>query len=512
MKKILMLLAVKKLLVIFVIIFMLIHQHQAQSQALPVVAPAANFVVNRAVGGVLTRVAIARGFAANDPRIGATLAGVSSSLTAANVASTVAGVGLAIAGAPVWLTVAASLGVFAIGAAIVAGNATVSLSNGKLVVDAPGGVPAPAYTPVVTSNPDRYAALEDLGLKVYRDASCQPSQYCYAYPSLPSGALPYQYNPNLGDSTQGQAWVVFFSLQDLVANLPDGFRKSGTVYHQVLQDRAQDVKWDWVQPPHFEFSDNGTPRLVGIKQMTVTCVSGPCSSTSIQSNWDSTSGFVQVNIIEGARQYQNLAEAYPNLSSAVKSQQLSDSTIAQIADQAWLRAAAQPGYQGVPYSVTQPVTAADVAAWRAENPINAPTLNDLLAPANNPGIATVPVSPTVTASASDPTPNPGALTNVNVVNAPRIDLGADPNVVAPALEVTPTAWEILAPIMSLFPELKGYQAPNHASACPKPVFDIFGKSIVMDSHCTIAEQYRSTIGAVMVSVWVIVGLFILLSA
>ncbi|NYS36061.1 hypothetical protein HZZ02_20530, partial [Streptococcus danieliae] len=103
MKKILYLLLVKKVVLIFSILCMLGHQ-QVNAQALPV--PVANFVVNRAVAGVITRAAIARGFAANDPRIAATLAGVGSSMTAVNVASTIAGVGLGIAGAPVWLTIA----------------------------------------------------------------------------------------------------------------------------------------------------------------------------------------------------------------------------------------------------------------------------------------------------------------------------------------------------------------------------------------------------------------------
>jgi hypothetical protein len=46
----------------------ILFQQQASSQALPV-APAANFVMNRAVAGVLTRVAVARGFAANDQEL-----------------------------------------------------------------------------------------------------------------------------------------------------------------------------------------------------------------------------------------------------------------------------------------------------------------------------------------------------------------------------------------------------------------------------------------------------------
>lgn len=519
MKKLLLLFTVQKLILVFVMMSMLLQQHRAYSQALPV-APVANFVMNRAVGGVLTRVAIARGFAANDPRIAATLLGASTSLTAVNVASTVAGVALAVAGAPVWLTVVAGLGVFAIGAAIVAGTSSISLKAGSISIGSPSGISAPSYSaPSLVAN-DRYADFSAMGLRVYRDAACLPSQFCYAYAPLPSGTLPYKWNPNVGDNTQGQAYVVFFSLQELRTSFPINKHKAGQAWTQVLQDSNQSIVWNWTTQPDFEYSDNGTVRLVGATNMTFTCNSGSCNSLSIPANWDSNTAAIEIGSSEGVRPYKSLDTAYPNISPSTKSQPLSADTVARIADQAWKNAASQPGYQGLPYSVAQPVTAADVSVWQAENPASMPTIGDLLAPANNPGANTVPISPNVTVNNPNPspspnpnpTPDPNAIYNVNIVNAPRVDLGADPKIAAPTLETTPTAWEILAPIMTLFPELKSYQAPQHVGECPKPNFQLFGKSIVMDTHCIIAEQNRQTIGAVMVTVWVLVGLFILLSA
>src|ERR1035437_9276305 len=111
-RKILCIFALKKLIVSFLIFALLFHQQNANA----FVPPVANFVVNRAVAGILTRVVIARGLNAADPAIAATLVGAGTAISAVNVASTVAGVGLTIAGAPVWLTVVAGLGVFAIGA------------------------------------------------------------------------------------------------------------------------------------------------------------------------------------------------------------------------------------------------------------------------------------------------------------------------------------------------------------------------------------------------------------
>ncbi len=187
-----------------------------------------------------------------------------------------------------------------------------------------------------------------------------------------------------------------------------------------------------------------------------------------------------------------------------------------------MKAAAQPNYQGLPYSITQPVTAADVSGWTSTNPTGVPTIGDLLVPASNPGVSVVPISPTVTVSPAptptpsqqpDPNTNPGTgITNVNVVNNPRIDMGADPMTPDPTMETTPTSWQILAPLTSLFPELRNFQTPAHSSECPKPTFQIFQKSIVMDSHCTIAEQFRPQITSVMLTVWILVSLFIVLSA
>ncbi|MBM5693563.1 hypothetical protein GSH03_34815, partial [Burkholderia pseudomallei] len=83
-------------------VFAMMCNQQAHAQAL--LAPVENFVINRAEAAILTRIAIQRGFAANDPRIAATLAGMGKASTALNVVSTGAGVALAFAGAPVWAT------------------------------------------------------------------------------------------------------------------------------------------------------------------------------------------------------------------------------------------------------------------------------------------------------------------------------------------------------------------------------------------------------------------------
>ncbi|MFC0349378.1 hypothetical protein [Undibacterium danionis] len=509
MKKIIALIALKKILVIALLVATVLQQNPAQSQALPV-APAANFVVNRAIGGVLTKTAISRGFAANDPRIATTLAGASSSLTAVNVASTVGGVALGIAGAPVWLTVAASVGIFAVGAAIVAGKTSLKLSDNLLIVDSNGITTPPAYAPGQIQEGQYKTAVAN-GLRVYRSSTCFASDFCGQFPLAPAGEIPISRDAGNG------LILAFYSLDEFTQK-----------YHLLVNAQQSGQVHSWAQPPAYEISANGSRRLVGLERIEYVCTQtspyycGDNAKPPATSPYKSDQGAgLNISASEGPRAYPDLNTAYGGMSAAAKNQPLPDNLIANLANQAWQNAAAQPGYQGLPYSVTQPITATDVAAWRAVEPAAAPTIADLLSPANAPGSVTVPISPTVTVTnpSTDPvtnptpTPSPGTSTaNVNVMNAPKVDLGADPQTPDPTLETTPTAWQILSPIMSLIPELKNYRTPSHASECPKPTFQIFGETIAMESHCAISEQFRSQITSVMSLVWILVALFIVLSA
>ncbi|NHZ93923.1 hypothetical protein F2P45_33750, partial [Massilia sp. CCM 8733] len=202
---------VRKCFLMFICCLMLVHQQQSFAQA-QAAAPVANFVVNRAIAGSLTRVAIARGFAANDPRIAATMVGVSSSMTAVNVVATVGGVALAVAGAPVWLTIAGGLGILVAGAAIVAATTSLSVDGGKVTVTGSSPAGAPTYVPLTGAAADadlaaKQAALGNPsgptgniiidallrdGTKVYRDDSCTLPQACMKLPL---------------ESSAGTAWV-----------------------------------------------------------------------------------------------------------------------------------------------------------------------------------------------------------------------------------------------------------------------------------------------------------------
>ncbi|MFX1735092.1 hypothetical protein PXJ20_00510 [Paraburkholderia sp. A1RI_3L] len=163
----------------------------AQAQALPI----ASFAINRAEAAIVSRVAIARGFAANDPRIAATLTGMGEVSTALNVASTGASVALGFAGAPVWLTVAAGLGILAAGSYLYANGGQLSFSrsaDGKVItVQQPLPASASAgYVPVSGSAPGSFDQtmflLSGSGVPVYHTSSCMSGSPCAAMPSEPT--------------------------------------------------------------------------------------------------------------------------------------------------------------------------------------------------------------------------------------------------------------------------------------------------------------------------------------
>lgn len=524
----------KSLLMLVCLLSMLVQQ-QVNGQA--ALAPVENYVVNRAVGGIIAnRIMAARGIAANDatwlasaandPVYQATMAGVSSAMTKANVASTALGVGLSIAGAPVWLTVAASLGVIAVGAVITGDMASQSSfsivpsyspNGGNVIRVANKPMALPPYTSGgVTGNGYGIDLAISNGANVYRNpTSCFVSMPCYGLPPLPANAPMKYYS----------GYVI------LVANTVDDLAK----YYVMMQQTP--LCTDACGMPGvtltlesagsgFVYSDNGKPQwyvwihetrsggdAYGMESYDRTYYQYPTGASF------ASGSYPQV--------FKDLDSAYQALDADLKAATVPQYIIAGIADEAWKQAASQPDYSGLPYSTAQPVSVADVATWQTANPSTAPTLDDMLRPAQNAATnpAGVPISPTVqpnTPTSSNPgtdlgtnpgtNTNPSIGTNVNVVNAPKVDLGPDPGTTDPSLEQIPDAGAILSPLTSLFPELRSFHAPAHTGECPRPRFDLFGKSIVMDSQCTIAEQHRGELAAVMLAVWILVGLFILLSA
>ncbi|MBU9633633.1 hypothetical protein KTE60_30555 [Burkholderia multivorans] len=205
---------------------------------------------------------------------------------------------------------------------------------------------------------------------------------------------------------------------------------------------------------------------------------------------------------------QTLDQANKLLTQAQQQQAINDQTMAMMLNYLWQQAAAQPGYSGLPYQVSQPVQQSDVSSWRTANPSSAPQVGWLDVPIPTGGFAPSTSSTSYVPATSPTTPgttNPGA-------SQPAENLGPDPGNPAPTLEQTPTAQMILQPLLSLFPDLRSYAVPAHSAVCPKPSLTVFGRTMVVDQQCTLAEQFRSQIYAVFAVAFTIAAMFIVLGA
>ncbi|VVE37076.1 hypothetical protein PCO31111_03963 [Pandoraea communis] len=242
---------------------------------------------------------------------------------------------------------------------------------------------------------------------------------------------------------------------------------------------------------------------------------------------------------ERVRTYNSLDEAYAGLSDKEKELSVSPKLVADVANALAHKASQQKDYRGVPYRLTSPITPQDVKEWVEEKGRESlPRLIDVFSRPTPAYERVVPIHVTITPDRRLPEsrvitdgggkPTEGDRDNtkdgqsrdVNVVNTPsvqvtnpiRIDAGPAPVVAAPSLESPPTPGAILAPILNLLPDFKGWRTPSHAATCPRPVFDVFQTRIRMDAMCDIAERHRKTIRTVMLAVFVLIALTILLAA
>lgn len=408
--------------------------------------------MQNAISGVMQSKMKARGFASNDPRFGITLQ--QAGATIAGAAASAAIVTAAGITAPAWITAGISIGLAtALGYAINLGLDAI----GKWLFNPDGTV---TVTGIATVDPTLGAGQ------------------CWSW--------------------QGEPSVCAGSKEGVCSSLPG----QGSFTHYMYPDTQFTKTFVYYAP-------------------TNSCVQrvSPDYFACGESNCSMGSGFVVIagtpaadpNSSGGAK---SAADAIGSLTDADKAKALNPAIVAAIVNQAWQQAASQPGYSGLPYDATNPITSSDAAAWQAANPSSWPTVGDAVAPQATPSGGTA-ASPwqlpnTTTPVTSQPATQPQTTTNPGTGS--QLNLGPDPNIGAPTLEVTPTAQMILQPLLDLFPSLRNFAVPSHGGECPKPATDIFGKHVQMDGHCSLLEPVRGTLSAVMAFVWVLLALLIVLAA
>lgn len=432
---------IRRLVLILVMLSLVAN---ANAQALPA-------RIGQQIAAVVKNKVGIRGFAANDPRFGATVAAVGTAVVEIGTAVVVAGT------APAWGTVLAT--------AVIAGAVGYgiqSLANwlfnkdGTVTVSAGAGSSGP----------------------VLAAGKCYTASGSGCYGSISDAMSAMGITPGTVSGTDqygGYVWTTY-----VIFGAVPGYQ-----YYNVKRCRPPSPcsydfytgNWPDVSP-----NDSHAAKYVGL-------INGSPSAVQIADNAPPS-----------APTTKPVAEALAALSDTDKAKPLPDQVIADLADAAWRHAANQPGYNGVPYSLTDPVTQADVAAARAANPaVPQATVGDLAEPisSSNPLGQTSP--------STSPATNPAA-------SSPQVNLGDDPNIGFPTLEATPTAQQIIDPLAGLAPSLKSWVVPAHMAECPKPAFDLFGKHIIMDQQCSMFEEHRSTLYNAMLVAWALIALFIVLSA
>jgi len=198
------------------------------------------------------------------------------------------------------------------------------------------------------------------------------------------------------------------------------------------------------------------------------------------------------------------AQVVADIPQAVVTSQLSNETLAALANAQWRAASLQPNYPGLPYDASAPITPQEVANWRAANPSSVPTLNDFISPAVNPTTSKVDIVA--------PTTNPNASNTATT--GTTVNLGTDPGITAPTLEAPPS--DLFKPIKDLMQPWLTWTVPDHSATCPtwqaSPSIAGHVFSIDVSHHCTFAESYRSAISAAALACWVVIAAFIILSA
>lgn len=440
----------------------------AWSQALP--AYTGN--VNQAVGSLVTQKLINRGFAANDPRIAQTLS---------------------------------SMGTY-----------------GRQAVG-------------VAANDARYVAQRSLG-RIFLRAS-------------PIGAvLMLASDATFTNIDQDKAQLAGAALSGTVVSDPSSGVVAGGGYWSATgakgsdpqsvgwQSFTVDLPWEtWSFGPYQQANWTATRKIYqGSRWHPTYCAAGGCQVTTVYVDWVSSGAPINCgpgSYINGSNQcvaysynlhnaptYTPTPKAVEDLArdapAALKAKPLPDQALADLTNQ-WWDAAAANDPNAIPRAQTDPVTAPDVATWKAANPTKTPTVSDWFAPpVPNTTSTTVPVPQPATSPGTTPSTDP-ATNPATPGQGTQVDLGPDPNTPPPSLETTPTIQAIVGPLLNLMPDLKSFTVPGHTSQCPTAHFDLSMVHLgayTIDAHCNLFDQNRAVIQAAMLVVWTLAAVFIVLRA
>jgi hypothetical protein len=432
-------------------------------QAQTTISQGATWNMNRALSGITQQALQGRGYVANDPRTYSTLAGMSSTAgaIAGGTAATAAAITLAGVTAPAWGSILLVAGVSSLVGVLVQLGVTGLVS---------------------------WLFRSDQKI----DQSAPPGQFA----SCVTGSLLY-WDAIAGGQTIYACDGMDLARQALQINRPLSAGQSTTV---TCVDSVTVVTCTNANGSANAFRRSGTTSAAcgsGTYQVGTTCV--PYTFTPPGSVPAATA--------------QTLQQAMTALPASELAKPLNPQLVAAVANTLWQQAAAQPGYAGLPYPASNPISTAEAQKWMEANPGLWPTVGDFLAPKPTNATQTqpwaLPSDPAAAASPLTTATNPSA-TNPASAN-PLANLGADPGTPAPQLENIPTAEQIVSPVLNMLPGHKSFSAASNPGTCPTPSIELYGTH-TLNAHCVLLDANKSTIQIAMTFAWAALALFIILSA
>ncbi|MGV2292084.1 virulence factor TspB C-terminal domain-related protein [Trinickia sp. YCB016] len=439
------------------------QQRVAQAQAVPVLEEAFSGTINEVIASAVESNLARRGItvAANDATMVATEQYIGNAVNNASYGSAALTALASIAGAPVWLTVALGVGALAAVGAVSWGLYTLSqssASSGKT----PDGSPMPMALSLTPTTPDTTDSGSPAPAGSY-------TSYCDPTVENTSCAIPLP--PYLEYYVSGMQGA------------------TGVIGCVSASDCAQQVASFWVDYYRAQgFSDasaSWAPESAGSLDDTVTI-----SSASFGAVVRSSAPVSNPNYTPPLQQESGtLSAIQPDITSSMLTDPAPQQLLADMANQLWQDASLQPGYNGEPYSATDPITAQDVASA----PETA-TWNDLLTAPAPVGTTAVPISPTVTPGSStstgtNPASSPtGTSTPDSETNPCQIDPTAS---ACQSLGTAPTAPPI--PTSSASVTMSQWSIGPASGQCPSPItVNVMGAPLVFDYSplCSLASQLQ----------------------
>jgi len=182
----------------------------------------------------------------------------------------------------------------------------------------------------------------------------------------------------------------------------------------------------------------------------------------------------------------------------LKEYQLDLDRLASLLNNLLYQSAAQPDYDGIPITSSNPITANEIKSVYPD--YGKLTDFDLLYPAQ------------VKPDGDLVIKTPGLSTETGQSGKVELDLGEYPEIDEPDLEEPPTGKEILEPIENLMPFIKNIQLPSKDASCPIAEFNVFDTQYKVDSHCPLLEQNKGLFQLIVGILWAFLSLRIILSA